>query len=51
MNGVLGYWLHGNTKTPITWQTLIDALKSLKLSDVADNVRKAVLEEARNDIN
>ena len=53
MNATLAFWLRGNARKPITWQTLIDALNDplVGLGTLADKVKQEVIEEAQNDIN
>ena len=53
MDDMLAFWLRGNARKPITWQTLIDALNDplVGLGTLADKVKREVVEEAQNDIN
>lgn len=36
MNDMLSEWLHGNGKYPITWRTLLDALRTKKVGKTAE---------------
>ena len=53
MNAMLVSWLHGNGRKPITWQTLLDALNHplVGLSELAKDVKKTIIAEAKSDIN
>jgi len=35
---ILSRWLQGKGKTPVSWRTLIDTLKTIKLSTLAENI-------------
>ena len=36
-------WLHGSYRTPVTWKTILEALKDSNFIELAKNVRVALI--------
>ena len=39
---ILQEWIEGKGKLPVTWQTLVDVLHDVELSDLANDITEAI---------
>ena len=44
LSETLQYWLDGNTKVPICWESIVEALESVNKKRLADQLRKEYCE-------
>ena len=42
---ILDHWLKGNGRTPVTWKTLLEALRDCSFMQLADDLEEALIDK------